>query len=592
VRWQLWFLRYDSAAVCGAAGRKIILRDGNHLMNPAHRLDWQLSAIWIASTALLIGCGGGGSPATPSYTISGTVAGLAAGTSIVLTNNSADSITVSGSSSFTFAKAIAAGSSYDVTIGTQPTGQTCTVSAGSGMVSAGNVTNVSIVCAPTKYTIGGQVTGLQPGRSVTLLDNGGDAVPVSANGTFTFPTGLTNGSSYDVTTGTQPADQNCFVVANSGTVGASNVTNVHVECPYVQTLYNFGLAIEGFGLEVGVLFGHDGNLYGVATEGGPNVTGTINALGAGSFFKVTLTGEETDLWNFGSGTDGQDPSGDLVMDASGNFYGTTYVGGLNGAGIIFKITATGQETVLWNFGSGNDGQKPFGSVVLGQDGNLYGTTSEGGANGGGTVFKLTTAGVETVLWDFGAGSDGKTPKGRLLQASDGNFYGTTESGGDFTYGSVFKLTPSGTETVLYSFAFGTDGASPEGLTQGPDGDFYGITLGGGAYSGGTAFKITPSGVETQLWSFGNDGDGQNPDVPPLLSSDGNFYGVTAGGGTSGLGTLYRLTPDGNETVLWKFKESEGSIPFSTLTQGPDGTIYGTTYRGGTAGGGVIFKLTM
>jgi hypothetical protein len=129
-------------------------------------------------------------------------------------------------------------------------------------------------------------------------------ISVSSNGAFTFATGLTNGSSYDVTPGSQPTDQNCFVVAGSGVVGASNVTNVVVHCPFVQTVYNFGLAIEGYGLEVGVLFGSDGNLYGVATEGGPNVTGTINALGAGSFFKVTLAGEETDLWNFGSRQDG------------------------------------------------------------------------------------------------------------------------------------------------------------------------------------------------------------------------------------------------------------------------------------------------
>lgn len=562
-------------------------------MNNARRRDWRFTSVAIISAALLIGCGGGGSsPAAPTYTIGGTVAGLAASTSIVLAINTADSITISANSSFTFGRAVAAGSSYSVTIGTQPAGQTCVVNAGSGTVTTANVTNVSILCAPTKYTIGGQVTGLQPGSVVTLLNNAGDAITVSSKGPFAFATGLTSGSAYNVTIGTQPSDQNCLVTAGSGTVAASNVMSIVVQCPYVQTVYNFGIAIEGYGPETGVLFGSDGNLYGVTAEGGPNVAGTINNLGAGAFFKVTLTGEETDLWNFGSGQDGQDPSGDLVVDASGNFYGTTYVGGLNGAGTVFKITATGQETVLWNFGSGTDGQKPFGSVVLGQDGNLYGTTSEGGAYGGGTVFKLTPAGVETVLWAFGAGTDGKSPKGRLLQANDGNFYGTTESGGALTFGAVYKSTPSGVETVLYSFAFGTDGQGPEGLTQAPDGDLFGITIGGGSYSVGTAFKITTSGVETQLWTFGNGSDGRNPDAAPLLGADGNFYGVTGNGGTSGLGTLYRLTPDGNETVLWNFKESEGSFPFSTLTQGPDGTIYGTTYRGGSAGGGVIFKLTM
>jgi uncharacterized repeat protein (TIGR03803 family) len=562
-------------------------------MNKAPSRGWQLPGVGIISAAILIGCGGGnGSPDATNYTIGGTVAGLAAGTSIVLANNIGDSIAIGANSSFTFDKLVPAGSSYSVTIGTQPAGQTCVVNAGAGTVTTANVTNISILCAPTKYTIGGGATGLQPGRSVTLLDNGGDTTTVSSNGTFVFAIGLTNGSSYNVTIGTQPNGQNCFVSAGSGTVAASNVMSVVIQCPYVQTLYSFGNALEGYGPETGLLFGSDGNLYGATAEGGPNVVNTINNLGAGSFFRLTLAGEETDLWNFGSGQDGQDPSGNLVVDASGNFYGTTYVGGLNGAGTVFKITPTGQETVLWNFGSGTDGQKPFGSLVLGQDGNLYGTTSEGGAQGAGTVFRLTPAGAETVLWDFGAGTDGQTPKGRFLQANDGNFYGTTESGGAFTYGTVFKLTPTGAETVLYSFAFGADGQGPEGLTQGPDGDFYGITIGGGTYSVGTAFKVTTSGVETLLWTFGNGNDGRNPNAAPLLGADGNFYGVTASGGTSGLGTLFRLTPTGSEMVLWSFKDTDGSTPFSTLIQGPDGTIYGTTYRGGIAGGGVVYKLTM
>jgi uncharacterized repeat protein (TIGR03803 family) len=561
-------------------------------VNEAHRPDWQLSSVGIISAALLSGCGGGSSPATPTYTIGGTVSGLAANTSLMLANNIGDSITISTNSSFTFNKTVVAGGAYSVTIGTQPAGQTCGINAGSGTVTTANVTNISILCAPSKYTVGGTATGLQPGRSVALLNSGADAITVSANGTFTFPTGLINGSSYNVTIATQPSDQNCFVSAGSGDVATSNVTGVVVQCPYVQTLYNFGNVVEGYGPEAGLLFGSDGNLYGVAAEGGPNVVNTINNLGAGSFFELTLTGEETDLWNFGSGQDGQSPSGDLVVDASGNFYGTTYAGGLNGAGTVFKVTPTGQETVLWNFGSGADGQNPFGSLVLGQDGNLYGTTSEGGAHGAGTVFKLSPASVETVLWDFGAGTDGKTPKGRFVQATDGNFYGTTESGGAFTYGAVFKLTPAGAEAVLYSFAFGADGQGPEGLIQGADGDFYGITIGGGAYSAGTAFKVTMSGIETLLWTFGNGADGRNPIAAPLLGADGNFYGATSNGGTNGLGTLFRLTPTGSEMVLWSFKDTDGSTPFSTLIQGADAAIYGTTYRGGIAGGGVAYKLTM
>jgi uncharacterized repeat protein (TIGR03803 family) len=150
--------------------------------------------------------------------------------------------------------------------------------------------------------------------------------------------------------------------------------------------------------------------------------------------------------------------------------------------------------------------------------------------------------------------------------------------------------------VLYSFANGGDGQGPEGLIEGSDGNLYGITLGGGAYSAGTAFKVTKGGLEAVLWTFGNGADGRNPDAAPLLGLDGNFYGVTGNGGANGIGTIYRLTPSGSETVLWSFKGIDGEDPFSTLTQGPDGTIYGTTYRGGASGGtgygGTVFKLTM
>jgi uncharacterized repeat protein (TIGR03803 family) len=209
---------------------------------------------------------------------------------------------------------------------------------------------------------------------------------------------------------------------------------------------------------------------------------------------------------------------------------------------------------------------------------------------------LTPAGVESVLWSFGATGDGQAPKNRLIQGSDGNLYGTTESGGAFGYGTVYQLTLAGAETVLYSFADGADGQGPEGVVEGPDGALYGITIGGGTYTVGTAFKVTKGGVETILWAFGNGSDGRNPIGPPLFGLDGSLYGVTDNGGLNGLGTVYRLTPSGTETVLWSFKGTDGESPVSTLTQGPDGTIYGTTYRGGAPGGlgygGTVFELTM
>ena len=531
-----------------------------------------------------------------SYVVGGTVDGLLPGTAVTLQNNAVDALTINSNGSFVFATALPFGSTYDVDVETAPEDQECTVSAGSGTVGAAAVTTVQVSCVEQTYTIGGTVTGLEPGRSVELLNNGGDSLTVSSNGAFVFATELTKGSLYSVIARSTQPDQNCIVSAGSGSVATNNVASVVVQCLYLRTLYSFGTGLlDGSGPQAGVILHSDGNLYGTTAGGGVNVINTINNLGAGTFFKLTPTGDHTVLWHFGTGQDGQNPSGDLALDANGDFYGTTYAGGLNGTGTVFKMTATGQETVLWNFGAGNDGQNPFGNLLLGQDGNLYGTTSAGGAHGFGVVFRVTPAGVQTVLWSFGAGEDGQTPKGRLVQAIDGNFYGTTESGGEFGFGIVFKVTPSGVEQVLHSFANSPDGQGPQGVTVGPDGALYGTTIGGGAYGAGTAFKVTMSGVATVLWSFGDGSDGRYPLGTLLSGADGNFYGSTAGDGVTNRGTIFRLTPAGMQTLLWRFNETDGSVPFSTLIQGPDGAMYGTTYRGGagTSGyGGTVFKLSM
>jgi uncharacterized repeat protein (TIGR03803 family) len=530
-----------------------------------------------------------------SYSIGGTLSGLLPGETVTVNNNGTDSLTIDSNAPFTFATKAAFGSHYDVSISDEPQGYVCTVTGGAGTVDGADVTNVQVGCVEKRYTIGGTVTGLENGRSFELLNNGGDALNVTSNGAFVFATGLTDGSPYSVTARSPLPDQNCMVSAGSGTVAASNVSSVVVQCVYLRTMYSFGTGpLDGSGPESGVVFGSDGNLYGTTVSGGINVINTANNIGAGTFFKLTPAGTQTVLWHFGTGQDGQNPTGDLAVDSNGIFYGMTHRGGIHGAGTLFKMTSAGQGTVLWNFGAGNDGRNPFGNVVVGQDGNLYGTTSAGGTNGFGIVFRVTPAGVRTVLWNFGAGADGQTPKGRLVQASDGNFYGTTEAGGAFGFGIVFKVTPAGVEQVLHSFA-NVDGQGPEGVTLGPNGDLFGVTIGGGAYSAGTAFKVTTSGAHTVLWNFGDGNDGRNPPVTLLHAADGNFYGSTAGGGTSGRGVIFRLTPAGVETVIWRFNETDGSTPFSTLMQGPDGAIYGTTYRGGTGTsgyGGSVFKLTM
>jgi uncharacterized repeat protein (TIGR03803 family) len=548
-------------------------------------------AILFWSTTVLFGCGGGSSTSAPNFTVGGTVSGLGSGTSVVLKDNGADSLTASSNSTFTFATAIKSGGSYTVTVGTQPTGQTCIVSAGSGSISTSNVTNVSVACAATTYTVGGTVSGLASGAAVVLQDNGGDALTVSSNSTFTFATAIKSGGSYTVTVGTQPTGQTCIVSAGSGSVTTADVTNVIVQCPMETVLWSFSGGVGGGLPSAGLIQGSDGNFYGTTVAYG--------SVGAGTAFRLSPAGVETALWGFGTVGDGNNPQqSGLVQGIDGNFYGTTFWGGSNNGGTVFKITPGGVETVLYNFGSTGDGINPWAGVIQGSDGSFYGTTSSGGINNGGTVFKVTAAGLETVLWNFDFVSVGNAgPYGGVIQGSDGSFYGTTSGGGTNTAGTVFKITSAGVETVLWNFGSGSDGRNPQGnLTRGSDGNLYGTTVNGGANASGTVFRITPAGAETVLWNFGSAGDGRNPGSGVVQDADGNFYGTTSGGGPIGAGTVFRVTPDGVETVLWGFGSNssgnDGAGPYGALIQGNDGNFYGTTYGGGASLLGTVFKLTL
>ena len=331
---------------------------------------------------------------------------------------------------------------------------------------------------------------------------------------------------------------------------------------------------------------------------------------------LTVTAEN--LYSFGSSSpDAMGPTGVLIQGSDGNFYGTTYTGGTTlavcshgaattnpfyvGCGTVFKITPTGEETVLHLFAAAPaDGANPE-VLIQGNDGNFYGTTGSGGANNLGTVFKLTPGGVETILYSFKGGSDGADGRG-LVQGSDGNFYGTTGGGGVNGAGTVFRLTPEGVETMLYAFSgtsyAGPDGANPTGqLVQGTDGNFYGVTELGGLPSPvvhntttcGTVFKVTPEGIETILHRFSGP-DGQYPEAGLIQGSDGNFYGTTSGNNTS-FGTVFRVNPEGIETTLYTFSGSDGDSPLAALTQGSDGNFYGTTAGGGMNEGGTMFQLT-
>ena len=246
--------------------------------------------------------------------------------------------------------------------------------------------------------------------------------------------------------------------------------------------------------------------------------------------------------------------------------------------------------VLCSF-NGPDGGNPSAALVQGSDGNFYGTTQYGGTYGEGTVFRMTTNGTLTTLLSF-AYTNGAYPQAWLVQGADGNFYGTTSEGGTYGDGTVFRLTTNGTLTNLVSFNYSVNGSSPyAGLLQGADGNFYGTTADGGANYDGTVFRMTTNGTLTTLASF-NYTNGASPYGGLVQSTDGNFYGTTAEGGTYGDGTVFRLTTNGTLTNLVSFNYSvNGGYPYAGLLQGADGNFYGTTADGGENYDGTVFRMT-
>ncbi len=399
----------------------------------------------------------------------------------------------------------------------------------------------------------------------------------------------------------------CAIVLCSAAVAGAQAQTVTV-------VASFGGA-DGSGPQ-GLIQASDGNFYGTTSQGGSANVGTI--------FKMTSAGTLSTLYSFGSTPgDGASPRGGVIQASDGNFYGTTSSGGANNQGTIFKITPAGVLTILYSAtNAGNGGSTPVGALVQGADGNLYGTMSVAGANGVGTVFKITLSGTFSTLHDFNGG-DGGNPSGALVQGTDGNLYGTTPNGG-YTgiitcsfdnskgCGTVFKMTPAGVLTTLYAFAREADGTTPEaGVIQASDGNFYGTTKIGelnGIFGphpdpDGKIFQITPSGALTYLHGFyGGNNQGAFPLAGLLQAADGNFYGttsattdsdqcVTVSGGT-GCGTLFSITPGGSFTSLHSFGTGkDGAQPAATLIQAADGTIYGTTLGGGASGNGTIFTFT-
>jgi uncharacterized repeat protein (TIGR03803 family) len=297
-----------------------------------------------------------------------------------------------------------------------------------------------------------------------------------------------------------------------------------------------------------------------------------------------------------AGSSGAYPYGGLMQDSAGTLYGTTYSGGSFSAGTIFALIY-GAGPVLHSF-RGSDGSIPKGGLIRDQNGVLYGTTQEGGAFGLGTVFALSNTGSLTTLHSFAGGSDGEYPFGGLVRDAQGNLYGTTQNGGDTTCsppdgcGTVWKLSSSGTETVLHNFS-GTDGGIPAygSLLLDKAGNLYGVTAYGGPSNDGVIFRITTSGSYTVLHNF-TGADGSLAYGTPVPDGGGNLYGTAAQGGTYGGGTVWKLSSTGALTVLHHFTggTGDGAYPLAGLVRDTTGNLYGVTYYGGSAGQGSVFKV--
>lgn len=371
---------------------------------------------------------------------------------------------------------------------------------------------------------------------------------------------------------------------------SASLTVVNSSIPGVASgvLHQFNGSSEGAFPYAGVIQGLDANLYGVASEGGAHFNGT--------FFRSSLSGGWTTMASFDQTFDGQTPYGRLVQLKNGSFYGATFSGGGFGDGIAYRISGTA-ITDLYDFFGPSDGANPYAGMVQAADGYLYGSATAGGTSSNGVIYQLDVAGNLTVVYEFTAGSDGYYPFGKLVQGPSGILYGTALFGGDNSYGTIFSLTTNGVFTTLVSLSFGQGAYPKAGLVFGADGALYGTAFSGGANGQGTVFRVETNGNFATLASFKGT-NGAAPASGLVLGTDGNFYGTTSAGGLGGQGTVFRLSPGGQLTTLLWFDGFNGASPQDALIQAGDGSFYGTTPYGGlgfnsTAGGGygLVFKVT-
>lgn len=463
--------------------------------------------------------------------------------------------------------------------------------------------------------------------------------------TWTIQEGSSGGSITATGIYTAPSQTGTYHVVATNSANASDsatATVIVVADPSVTTLHSFNHTTEGAIPWAAPIFGSDGNLYGTTEAGGDLSCSYTSALaGCGTIYKSDTFGNVTTLHSF-DGKDGAYPTTSLAGSSGGVLYGTTTYGGLNtsdclvggtttqaGCGTLFKLDPALTFGSLFSFGPFTSvlGVDPVVPLIQARNGSLYGGTFEGAntsscsgmlgttaASGCGGIFTVSSSGVPAQLHTF-SGGEGAYPVGALLQAPDGNFYGTTAGGGSSTCtsyaspgcGTVYKMTSLGGVTILHAFS-GGDGATPMAkLILGADGSMYGTTLFGGSASCtggaqwqgcGTVFKVDGAGNFTALHSF----SGPDGAYPADLSqaADGYFYGTTESGGDTGCagrygpgcGTIFRMDPAGNVTVLYSFTgQSDGSWPESALVQGTDGNLYGTAAFGGMYDDGVLFRVS-
>ncbi|WP_250499883.1 choice-of-anchor tandem repeat GloVer-containing protein [Caballeronia sp. GAWG1-5s-s] len=475
--------------------------------------------------------------------------------------------------------------------------------------------------APTSYTIGGTAIGLN-GGVLKLQNNGTDTQTLTSEGGFQFSS-ITSGSPYSVAVSQHPAARQCNVANGSGNATA-NVNNVSVSCSpgQVSTLYSFtGANGDGQYPEAGLAQDSAGNLFGTTYGGGSAGPGTVFQLkrNADGTYASPVT-----LYAFtGAGAGGTTLNAGLIVDRAGNLIGTTNTGGSSNAGTIFELTRNADGSyspavTLHSFtGVGTDGAYPDASLVQDGAGNLFGTTIQGGSANAGTVFELArksdgTYATPTTLYSFtGTASDGKAPEAGLVLDSAGNLFGTTSAGGAANSGTVFELVRGsngtfGPAVVLHSFSgTGSDGAIPNSpLVADAAGNLFGTSSAGGAASLGTVFMLRRSGdgtytPATTLHSFaGGSADGAYPDAGLVLDGAGNIFGTTNAGGSANSGTVFEIRRNSDGTyasaisLLHVFTGvgSDGNAPSAGLILDSTGNLLGTTNMGGTAGLGTVFVL--